>query len=129
MTELVMLIKKSIQSTTEPLEELLQKGQRVDFRLDEPQWDDLEIGDTIEYWEDFSGWDTEPAPHARRAKATIIDMFRERSFVALMGRQDLATFFEDDDVQDTIQSLRCWWTEEKETHYGVLGLLVKLIPS
>ena len=123
------MIKKSIQCTTEPLENLITNGEEIDFRLNEPQWADLQIGDIIEYWEDFSGWDTKPDPNARRIKCQIIDMVREKSFINLMHRQDLATFFKDDDKDEIIASLRQWWTAEKEKTTGVLGLRVKLISS
>jgi len=48
------VIKKSIQCTTEPLEYLLRNKETVDFRLDEDQWQDLNVGDVIEYWEDVT---------------------------------------------------------------------------
>jgi hypothetical protein len=51
-----MNIKKSIQLTTEPLEELLKNGESLDFRLDQAVWQELQIGDYIEFWEDFTGW-------------------------------------------------------------------------
>ena len=121
--------KKSIQCTTEPLQVLIDQGETIDFRLDQPQWADLRTGDIIEYWEDFTGWQTEPAPNSRTVTVTITDIFRARTFQDLLNHHDLATFFGHDTHDEIIASLRHWWDEEKEIHYGVLGLKVKIIPS
>ena len=50
-----MEIKKSIQLTTDPLEELLKNGESLDFRLDQEVWQELKEGDYVEFWEDFTG--------------------------------------------------------------------------
>ena len=61
-----MNIKKSIQLTTEPLNQLLEKGESIDFRLNQAVWQDLQEGDYVEFWEDVTGWQTEPAPDAKK---------------------------------------------------------------
>ena len=124
-----MQIKKSIQLTTEPLEELIKNGETIDFRLDEPQWQSLNIGDIIEYWEDFTGWQKQPLPNSRKILATIVDIFRVKTFYDLLNHQDLAIFFGHHNHQEIIQSLRQWWSEDIEAKTGVLGLRVKIIPS
>ena len=45
-----MNIKKSIQLTTSPLEELIENGESIDFRIDEEAWQDLQTGDHVEFW-------------------------------------------------------------------------------
>ncbi|MFP4402380.1 MAG: hypothetical protein ACLFPL_04055 [Candidatus Nanoarchaeia archaeon] len=79
-----MEIKKLIQSTTEPLEELIENGESVDFRLDEECWRDLRVADYIEYWEDFTGWDTEPSPQSRRVVAQIHEIINASTFTELV---------------------------------------------
>ena len=51
-----MEIAKSIQLTTDPLDALLKNGESIDFRLDQAAWQQLKVGDHIEFWEDFSGY-------------------------------------------------------------------------
>ncbi len=43
-----MQIKKSIQLTSEPFDELLENREALDFRLDQEVWKDLWVGDYIE---------------------------------------------------------------------------------
>ena len=122
-------IKKSIQCTTEPLQELIDNGETIDFRLNEPQWADLEIGDVIEYWEDFTGWQTEPAPHSRKVLATLTHVFKAKSFIDLMNHPDAEIFFRGQDKNAILDDLRQWWSEDKEKQTGVLGLKVRLIQN
>ena len=122
-------IKKSIQLTTTPFEELLENGEAIDFRLDEPQWADLDVGDIIEFWEDKSGWDKQPSPDSRKILVRIVDIFRAKSFVDIIDDPENAIFFDHHDKDDILASLRQWWTESREKHTGVLGLKVQLLPS
>ena len=121
-----MNIKKSIQLTTEPLETLISNGESVDFRLDEPAWESLVIGDVVEFWEDFSGWDKEPSPESRKVIAEIVEIFRAASFSELIDTLP-ESFSRDAKKEDTIADLRQWWTPEREKQTGVLGWRVKLI--
>lgn len=117
-----------IQLTTEPFESLINQGESVDFRLDEDRWRSLRVGDHITFWEDFSGWDTQPSPSARRVKTELVDVFRARSFVELID--SLPPEFSRNASRDAVISeLRQWWTPEVEKKIGVLGLRVKVIPS
>ena len=87
-----MNIKKSIQLTTSPLEELIQNGESLDFRLDEEAWQELEVGDNIEFWEDFTGWQKEPTGASRRIVVRIEHIYKTPSFRKLFDtiEQDAA---------------------------------------
>lgn len=119
-------IKKYIQSTTGPLEELLEKGENLDFRLDEEYWRDLRVGDYIEYWEDFSGWDKEPSINARRVTTQIISIIKASSFNELIEKCEDVDY-DEQEKQKIFQNLRKYWTSEKEREVEVLGLFVRLI--
>lgn len=121
-----MIYKKSIQLTSEPMDELLKYGTSIDFRLDEKRWEDLKVDDLIEFWEDFSGWDKEPSQNSRRVPVKILGIFRARSFRELLD--DLPdTFVEREDKDTLIKGLRRWWTAEKEKQIGVLGLKIDVL--
>ena len=66
-----MLVEKSVQLTTKSFDELIAQGTSVDFRLDERVWSGLEVGSVIEFWEDFSGWDKQPSPQARKVLKSL----------------------------------------------------------
>jgi len=122
------VIKKSIQCTTEPLEYLLRNKETVDFRLDEDQWQDLNVGDVIEYWEDVTGWQKEPSAHSRKVQARITEIFRVKSFSDLISLCQNDGLFKDENPDEIVSNLRQWWTEDKEKQVGVLGLKVKIVP-
>lgn len=118
-----MEIKKSIQLTTEPLEELIENGESLDFRLDQEAWQDLRSGDYIEFWEDVTGWQQQPTENARRVVAQIIHIYRAATF------KDIFEVIEKDstrleDKKKLLENLREWWSEEKEMHEGVLAFHV-----
>ena len=122
-----MIIKQSIQLTTDPLEKLLQNGETIDFRLDEPVWNNLNTGDKIEFWEDFSGWDKYPSEKSRRAIVKIVEIFRAATFSDLIDNLP-ASFTKEGQSKDIlIKDLRQWWTPEKEQQTGVLGWKVELL--
>ena len=54
-----------IQLTTSALDELIASGGGVDFRLNQPVWKDIHEGSEILFWEDFTGWQTEPSENSR----------------------------------------------------------------
>ena len=118
-----MEIKKSIQLTTEPLEELLRSGESIDFRLDQEAWEDLAEGDYIEFWEDHTGWQTEPVADARRAVVRIKRIYRAPTFRELFSliEEDLSRLGNKDEL---LSGLRSWWSEEKEQKEGVLAFHV-----
>lgn len=120
-----MHIKKRIQSTTDPLEELLEKGENLDFRLDEVYWEDLRIGDYIQYWEDFTGWDKEPSKNARRVVAQICKIIKASTFTELMEKCE-SVEYDEQEKQKIFQHLRNYWTHKREREVGVLGLYVKI---
>ncbi len=124
-----MKVQKSIQLTSKPLQSLLDNGEGIDFRLDEPQWNDIEVGSILEFWEDFSGWDKEHLPSARRVFVEVVGIIRAKKFKELMRHQDLATFLRDDNKEKTLGELRQWWTKKQEQQFGVLGWKVHLISS
>lgn len=119
-------IQKHIQLTTAPLEELIEKGESVDFRLDEEVWKNVNVGDAIEFWEDFSGWDKEPSPQSRKVVVRIVEIFRAASFSELIDTLP-ATFNGDQTKEETISGLRQWWTPEHEQQTGVLGWRIRVI--
>ena len=121
-----MNIKKSIQLTTAPLEELLEKGESIDFRLDEAVWQDLEVGDHIEFWEDFTGWQKEPTEESRRVTVRIEHIYKSPSFRELFDiiEQDAARLGNRDEL---LEGLRSWWNEDKETTEGVLAFYVVVV--
>jgi len=121
-----MRIKKSIQLTTKPLEDLITQGNSVDFRLNDPAWEDLNTGDIIEFWEDFSGWDKTPQNNARKINARIEDIIHAHTFYELIDKLP-KTFSETASKSEIIDNLRQWWTPEKEEKSGVLGLKVRKI--
>jgi len=121
-----MYIKKSIQLTTEPLEELISKGESIDFRLDESTWQDLGVGDCVEFWEDFTGRQKEPTEQARRVTARIEHIYKAPSFRELFDiiEADVARLGDKDEL---LQGLRSWWSEDKETTEGVLAFHVIVV--
>ena len=121
-----MHIKKSIQLTTAPLEELLGKGESLDFRLDEAAWQGLGVGDNIEFWEDFTGWQKEPTDASRRVVVRIEHIYKAPSFRELFEiiEQDSARLGNKDEL---LSGLRSWWSEEKETDKGVLAFHVVVV--
>ena len=121
-----MTLKKSIQLTTGPLEELLKHGESLDFRLDEAAWQELAIGDVVEFWEDLTGWQTESSKTLRRALVRIEHIYRAPGF------RELFDLIESDserlgDKDALLTDLRSWWSEDKETTAGVLAFHVMLI--
>jgi len=118
-----MNINKSIQLTSAPLSELIEHGESLDFRLDEPAWKGLEVGDNIEFWEDFTGWQKEPTADARKVVVCIKHIYKAPSF------QELFTAIEADftrlgDKAELLNNLRSWWSKDKETTTGVLAFHV-----
>ena len=116
-------IKKSIQLTSKPLEELLRNGDSLDFRLDQEAWRNLKEGDYIEFWEDFTGWQKEPTSDARKVVVKIEHIYKAPSF------KELFEIIERDpsrlgDKEELLSGLRSWWSEEKETKEGVLAFHV-----
>ncbi|MBL8640770.1 MAG: hypothetical protein JNL76_01490 [Alphaproteobacteria bacterium] len=121
-----MDIKKHIQLTPEPLEALINNGESIDFRLDEPAWEGVVVGDLIEFWEDFSGWDMEPQLQSRKVIVKVVEIFRAASFSELIDTLP-DSFSQYATKEDTITSLRQWWTVEREQQMGVLGWRVEVI--
>jgi len=121
-----MEAKKSIQLTTEPFEKLLQRGESLDFRLDQEVWRELQAGDHIEFWEDFTGWQKEPTEDARRAIVRIEHIYKAPSFRELLTIVE-SEFSRLGDKDELISELRNWWDEEKEMREGVLALHVVLV--
>lgn len=121
-----MEVKKSIQLTTKPLEELIKNKESIDFRLDQEAWRNLQSGDYIEFWEDFSGWDTEPSEDARRITVQIKKIYKAPTFIELFEiiESDTANL---GDKQSLLKGLRSWWNEEKETKEGTLAFHVTLV--
>ena len=115
-----MEIKKSIQLTTAPLNELLQNGESLDFRLD------LKVGDHIEFWEDFTGWQTEPTDDARTAVVKIEHIYKAPTFRELFDVIE-GNFSELGDKDKLLSGLRSWWSEDKEVDEGVLAFHVVLV--
>jgi len=121
-----MHIKKSIQLTTAPLEEILAKGESIDFRLDEAAWQELAVGDQIEFWEDLTGWQKEPTDTSRRVIVRIEHIYKAPGFRELFDiiEQDAARL---GDREQLLDGLRSWWSEDKETAEGVLAFHVVVI--
>jgi len=121
-----MNINKSNQLTTPPMEELLDKGESIDFRLDEAAWQRLQVGDHIEFWEDFTGWQKEPSENSRRVVVRIAHVYRAPTF------RELFALIEHDadrlgDKNELLAGLRDWWSEDKETTAGVLAFHVVVV--
>lgn len=121
-----MAVKKSIQLTTTPLEELMTKGESIDFRLDEAAWQDLGVGDHVEFWEDFTGWQKEPTDESRRVIVRIEHIYKAPGFRGLFDiiEQDAARLGDRDQLLD---GLRSWWSEDKETTEGALAFHIVVI--
>ena len=119
--------KLLIQCTSEPFEQYMRDGCGIDFRLDEDRWKILEIGDEFEYFEDFSGWDKEPQPNARRLLCVVDDFIRVANFEELIKAGQTQGFFKDEKPDDIINNLRQWWSPEKENATGVLGIKHRVI--
>jgi ASC-1-like (ASCH) protein len=118
-----MNIKKSIQLTTEPLEELLKNGESLDFRLDQAVWQELQIGDYIEFWEDFTGWQKEPAEDARKVVVKIKHIYKAATFNELFDVIE-KEFERLGDRDCLLSGLRSWWSEDKEVTEGALAFHV-----
>ena len=127
--ELVILIsmevKKSIQLTTKPLEKLIRNGESLDFRLDQEAWQDLQVGDYIEFWEDFTGWQKEPTDNARKVVVKIEHIYKAPTFKELFEviEKDFSRL---GDKEKLLSGLRSWWSEDKEVNEGVLAFHVIL---
>lgn len=120
-----MEVVKTIQLTTPPLDELIAHGESIDFRLDEAQWQGLKVGDCIEFWEDFTGWQEVPAPHSRRVRVCIRHIYRAPNFRAVFDliEADVGMCA---DTEALLRGLRRWWSEENEVTTGVLAFYVTL---
>ena len=121
-----MEIKKSVQLTTKPFEQLLQQGESLDFRLDQEVWQDLRVGDHIEFWEDFTGWQKEPTEDARRVTVRIEHIYKAPSFRELLETIEI-DFLKLGNKGELIFELRKWWNKEKEIQEGVLAFHIVLI--
>jgi len=121
-----MHIKKSIQLTTDPLEELIKNGESVDFRLDQEVWQELKTGDYIEFWEDFTGWQKEPTEDARKVIVKIEHIYKAPTFKELFDVIE-KEFARLSDKEDLLSGLRSWWSEDKEVDEGVLAFHVKVV--
>jgi len=121
-----MDIKQSIQLTTASLNELLLKGQSIDFRLNEERWSDLTAGDHIEFWEDFTGQQTEPRDDSRRVIVRILRVYMSPSFPQLFDliEREVKRLGNKDSL---LAGLRDWWSEDIETRTGVLAFHVKVV--
>ena len=119
-----MEVKKSIQLTTEPLEELIKNGESIDFRLDQEAWRDLKVGDHVEFWEDFTGWQKEPTDGARKVIVEIEHIYKAPTFKELFEviEKDFSRL---GDKEALLSGLRSWWSEEKEVNEGALAFHVK----
>ena len=116
-----------MQLTTGPLDELIQNRESLDFRLDQEAWQDLLPGDYIEFWEDFTGWQKQPADNSRRVLARIEHIYRAPTFKGIF------TVIEKDasrlgNREKLLKDLREWWTEEREVDEGVLAFHIILSP-
>ena len=120
-----MNIKKSIQLTTKPLDELLSKGESLDFRLDQEAWQELKTDDYIEFWEDFTGWQKEPTEDARKVIVKIEHIYKAPTFTELFDVIE-KEFTRLGDKGDLLNGLRSWWSEDKEVNEGVLAFHVVL---
>ncbi|MAZ56918.1 hypothetical protein CL653_03945 [bacterium] len=120
-----MEIKKSIQLTTDPLEELLKNGESLDFRLDQEAWQELKAGDYIEFWEDFTGWQKEPTEDAKKVIVEIKHIYKAPTFKELFEviEKEFARLGDKDNL---LKNLRSWWSEDKEVDEGVLAFHVVL---
>jgi len=125
---LLMEIKKSIQLTTEPLSHLIEAGESIDFRLDQAVWKDLQTGDLIEFWEDLSGWQTEPADDARKVLVQIKKIYKAPNFLELFEIIESDTEILGS-KHSLLEGLRGWWSEKKEVEEGVLAFYVVVIKS
>ena len=101
----------------------MKKGESIDFRLDEEAWRDLHVGDNIEFWEDFTGWQKEPTDASRHVVVRIEHIYKAPSFREIFDiiEQDSARLGDKDEL---LSGLRSWWSEEKETSKGVLAFHV-----
>ena len=119
-------IRKSIQLTTKSLESLLRDGESLDFRLDQAVWQDLNVDDYIEFWEDFTGWQTEPVDNSRKVTVQIKHIFKAVCFLKLFEIIE-NEFSQLGDKNALISGLRHWWSEDKETQEGVLAFHVVVV--
>jgi len=123
-----MQIKKSIQLTTESLNELIQNSESLDFRLDQEVWSDLQAGDHIEFWEDFTGRQEEPTDDARKVTVRIEHIYKAPTFKELFEVIE-KEFPRLGDKEALLSNLRSWWSEEKEVTTGVLAFHVVMIQT
>jgi len=121
-----MEAKKSIQLTTGPLEELLKKGESLDFRLDQEAWQELQEGDCVEFWEDFTGWQKEPTDEARKVLVRIEHIYKAPTFKELFDVIE-KEFTRLGDKEELLCGLRSWWSEEKEVREGALAFHVVVV--
>ena len=121
-----MKVDKSIQLTTEPLDELIRNGESLDFRLDQEAWKNLKAGDHIEFWEDFTGWQTEPTDDARRVVVRIKNIYKAPTFKKLF-RVIEEDFDRLGNKEKLLSGLRSWWSKGKEVQEGVLAFHVAIV--
>ena len=82
--------------------------------------------DIIEFWEDFSGWDTEPSKNSRLVKVHIIDILKNTTFDRLIDNLPDG-LIPADNKQSTLTNLEKWWSVETQKNKGVIGLILKKI--
>lgn len=121
-----MRVIKSIQLTTIPLEAILKNRESIDFRLDQEAWKDIEIGDHLEFWEDFTGWDKEPSENSRRVIVEVKNIYKAPTFAELFEIIE-KEFKSLGNKENLLNGLRGWWSEEKEVCTGTLAFHVCLV--
>ena len=84
------------------------------------------MGDQVEFWEDFTGWQKEPTDKSRRVIVCIKHTYKAPSFRELFDtiEADVASLGDKDEL---LEGLRSWWSEDKETNEGVLAFHVVVV--
>ncbi|NQZ85714.1 MAG: hypothetical protein HRU03_08400 [Nanoarchaeales archaeon] len=122
-----MEIKKSIQLTTKPLDTLLKDKYSLDFRLDQDVWKIINKGDYLEFWEDFSGYDSKPSKNSRKVIVEVLDIFVSDCFSNLLDDVKDLDYITLGDKSDNLKNFNHWWPREKELKFGVKCFYIKII--
>ena len=99
----------------EPYNQISSGNKTVEFRLNDEKRQLLQVGDTIEF---------ENLINHQMLKVKIIELYKKDSFAELINalKEKQIEFLKDVSIDDMVEQLRHFYSEEKEQQYGVLGI-------
>lgn len=98
-----------------PFMQIASSNKTVEFRLYDEKRQLLKVEDTIEF---------ENLSDQQVLKVKIIALHKKDSFAELINylKEKQVEFLQTVSTEDMVEQLRCFYSEEKEKEYGVLGI-------